>query len=289
MIERLALGTVQFGLPYGIANRTGKPTLDESTRIVQRARAAGMNTLDTAVAYGDSERRLGEIGASEWRVVTKLPPIPESVRDVGSWVRETVDASLERLRLASVAGLLLHRSSDLLGANGRALVSALRRERNEGRAAKIGVSIYDPGELDAIWNALRPDIVQAPFNALDRRLESSGWLARLGDEGVELHTRSAFLQGLLLMPPDVRPRAFDRWSAVWEAWAAWLDASEMCAVRAALAHVLSYSEITRVVVGVESTDQLAEILAATSVSARAPSDVGCQDTDLIEPSRWSKL
>ncbi len=290
MIERLALGTVQFGVAYGVANRSGQPNRDEAEMILALARGAGIDTLDTAIAYGESERRLGEIGVKCWRVVTKLPAVPDDAPDVSAWVRESVTGSLARLGVPSITGLLLHRSADLLGRHGAALAAALRKERNDGRVTKIGVSIYEPAELDATWPVLSPDLVQAPFSVFDRRLESSGWLARLYDEGIEVHTRSAFLQGLLLMAPSDRPNKFDRWSAVWTKWSEWLDATGMRAVRAALAHALSYPEISRVLVGVDSAEQLAEIIAHAAVStARAPASLATDDPDLLNPSRWNTL
>ncbi len=290
MIERLALGTVQFGAAYGVANRSGQTTRREAATIISRAREAGMDTLDTAIAYGESEQRLGEVGVNDWRLVTKLPPLPGDVQDVRVWVSELLLGSLTRLGVPSVAGLLLHRSADLLGKHGAALASALRRERNEGRAAKIGVSIYDPNELDAIRPVLAPDLVQAPFSVIDRRLETSGWMGRLCDEGVELHTRSTFLQGLLTMPSRDRPRKFDAWAALWTEWSDWLEATGTSPVRAALEHALSYHEISRVLVGVETLAQLSEIVdQVTASAARAPLSLAADDTDLLNPSRWDSL
>src|SRR4051812_7806276 len=90
VLNRLALGTVQFGSRYGIANRSGQTTRDEAAAILAAAYAAGIRTLDTAIAYGDSERLLGEIGVADWRVVSKLPALPPECSDIDAWVRESV-------------------------------------------------------------------------------------------------------------------------------------------------------------------------------------------------------
>lgn len=290
MIERLALGTVQFGLAYGIANQAGQPSQGDAAGIVAAARAAGMDTLDTAIAYGESERRLGEIGIGRWRVVTKLPAMPEGVTDVVEWVQTSVDGSLSRLGVTHVVGLLLHRPADLLGPMGAGLADAMRRERAEGRVAKIGVSVYDPSELDATWPILAPDLVQAPFSVVDQRLATSGWLGRLTDAGVEVHARSAFLQGLLLMPRGSRPPRFDRWSELWREWADWVAASGRSPLEVALGHVLAQPGIDRVLVGVDTAGQLAEIVRAASDTARsAPMSLASSDLDLLTPSRWNTL
>jgi aryl-alcohol dehydrogenase-like predicted oxidoreductase len=288
--ERLALGTAQFGSAYGVTNSAGQPTPEVAAAIVARARAAGMNTIDTAIAYGDSESRLGQTGVAGWRVVTKLPSLPAEVLNIGAWVRAAVDGSLMRLRVSSVSGLLLHRSADLIGERGASLVRALRKERDDGRVEKIGVSIYDPSELDAIWPVLAPDMVQAPFSVLDRRLEASGWLTRLDSSGVEIHARSIFLQGLLLLPLGDRPAKFERWALLWTQWAEWLAASGKSALEATVGHALSYPGISRVVVGVDSLEQLNGILsAAAGPVSQAALSLATEDLDLINPSRWNAL
>src|SRR4051812_2125353 len=121
---RLALGTVQFGLSYGVANRAGKVTAGEARTIIENAQAAGIDTLDTAIAYGDSEQRLGEIGVQRFRIISKLPGMPEDLPDVKRWVENNVAGSLQRLGVRKLYALLLHRSADLQHPHGEALHDA---------------------------------------------------------------------------------------------------------------------------------------------------------------------
>jgi aryl-alcohol dehydrogenase-like predicted oxidoreductase len=288
--QRLALGTVQFGMAYGVANRAGRVARDEAAAILAQARGGGIDTLDTAIAYGDSECRLGEIGVRGWKVISKLPPLPERTSDVRRWVDESVSGSLARLGVEHLHGLLLHRSQDLAGPNAEALHDSLSALKAQKRVSRIGVSIYAPEELEPICGRFEIDLVQAPFNVLDRRLAHSGWLARLKNAGVEVHTRSAFLQGLLLMGPAERPAWFTRWQTLWDSWEAWLGAQNVSALQASLAFALSETRIDRVVVGVDSSRHLADILAAESLSktlAPPPGDLASTDLDLVNPSRWS--
>lgn len=222
-MTRLALGTVQFGLDYGIANTTGRVPLAEVSEILSCARHAGLDTLDTAVAYGHSEETLGQLGVGSWKVVTKLPAMPEGIDDVRARVKREVTGSLRRLRLDRLHGLLLHKPSVLLGPAGPALLSTLKELQADGLVKMIGVSVYDPEELEQLYEPGRYDIVQAPINILDRRMVDTGWTQRLADEGVEIHSRSTFLQGLLLMDDRQRPSRFSRWSTTWVAWRHWLD------------------------------------------------------------------
>jgi hypothetical protein len=286
--NRIALGTVQFGLRYGIANRAGQVGRDEAAAILVHARSMGLDTLDTAIAYGESEQRLGEIGVGHWQVVSKLPPIPESCTDVDAWVRDSVRGSLERLGIAKLHGLLLHHSQQLLGARGHALYRALGALKDRQKVEKIGVSIYGPDELEALWPHFALDLVQAPLNIMDRRFATSGWLMRLHEAGTEVHVRSVFLQGLLLLNDANRPEKFKAWQPLWDQWHRWLQDEALTPLQACLGFVLSQPEIDRVVVGVDSLTQLHGILASVDDRTVIPPRVlMSDDPELINPSRWN--
>lgn len=286
-VRRLAIGTVQFGIPYGIANARGQVTREEAAEILARAWAAGVDTLQTAVAYGESEARLGEIGVGQWNVVSKLPALPRDGRDAAAWVIEQVRGSLTRLGLERIDSLMLHRGADLLEEQGPALYASLERLKSAGSVGKIGVSIYSPTELDSLIPRFPMDLVQAPFNVMDRRLESSGWLDRLGSEGIEVHARSAFLQGLLLMSAEDRPPYFARWERELGAWDTWLLDSGVPAVEASLGFVMSFPGIDRVVVGVDSLSQLEELLQSCDAPfPEPPAALDVSDEALVNPALW---
>jgi aryl-alcohol dehydrogenase-like predicted oxidoreductase len=289
-VNRLALGTVQFGLPYGIANQVGQVSRLKAKAMLQLAATSGIDTLDTDIAYVDSETCLGEVGAQDFKIVTKLPAVPDDCANVDVWIQQQVSASLDRLGVTAVYGLLLHRSEQLLGTNGVALYRALQGLKNNGQIQKLGVSIYSPSELDALIPQYRFDLVQAPFNLVDRRLDRTGWLQRLKDGGVEVHTRSVFLQGLLLMAKAEMPAKFEPWSELWHRWQQWHTDHNISSVQACLAFPLSFPEIDRVVVGADSVSQLAQILSArNNISTCELPDLQCEDENLINPAKWSKL
>lgn len=287
---KLALGGAQFGLAYGVSNQRGQVPREAAREIVGLARLAGVDTIDTAIAYGESETCLGEVGVDRFKVVTKLPPMPDDIVDIAAWVCDQIKGSLDRLGAARVHGLLLHRADQLFGKHGQALAAALQHARQDGMVVKIGVSIYDPEQLAAIMPVCPPDIVQAPLSLLDRRLETSGWLQRLHDAGVEVHTRSAFLQGLLLMDRAAMPPRFARWRALWDTWQAWLDANALSATRACLQYPLSLPQVDRVVVGVSSSAEFKMLLDDVAVVERTVElpDIASTDPDLINPSNWNQ-
>ncbi|MBG0840016.1 aldo/keto reductase [Ectopseudomonas toyotomiensis] len=289
-LSRLALGTVQFGLSYGVANQSGQVSPEEVGLILDAARNAGVRTLDTATAYGESEKVLGQQDLRGFAVVTKLPEIPADCVDVSAWVEAQLHTSLVRLGLLAVDGLLLHRPAQLLGAHGAALFAALQAQREQGLVRRIGVSVYSPEELDALCQRYHFDLIQAPFNVLDKRLEQSGWLERLRRGGTDLHVRSVFMQGLLLMPSEERPAKFTRWEPLWALWQRWLAESGQSPLQACLRHALAVPQIERVVVGVDSLAQWQAILqSAAGTCPAVPSELQCADIELLNPSLWNHL
>lgn len=287
---KLALGTVQFGLNYGIANGGGQVSQAEAGRILALAAASGVDMLDTAIAYGDSEQALGQLGVADWQIVTKLPSVPDDCKDVATWVETQISGSLARLGVARLHAVLLHRPEQLLGPQGAQLLDALDRLKAQGMTRKIGVSVYAPDELERLFNAMDVDLVQAPLNILDRRLTDSGWAQRLKGLGVELHTRSVFLQGLLLMPTSRRPAKFTRWATLWSEWERWLTETGLTPLQACLNYALAIPEVDKLVIGVDSAEHLHEILAAIDGPLPGlPEWPSALDPDLLNPARWSQL
>lgn len=289
-VAKISIGTANFGLPYGVANHSGKISEAELSSILSFAFDKGIKDLDTAIAYGESESLLGKAGIQDWRVVTKLPPLPEGIKDGAQWVEESITASLGRLKISTLHGALLHHPQDLLGPQGAQIYSAFLRCKEKGMIRNFGISIYDPKELDAIMPFYPADIVQAPMNALDQRLIQSGWLRRLHNQGCEIQIRSVFLQGLLLMGQKNRPLKFNRWESTWNHWHGWLEGESCSALEASLHSVMAHQEINKIVLGIDSVHHLDEILkACDSPSHVPPSSLICNDIDLINPSRWGDL
>ena len=288
--NRLALGTAQFsGKAYGVANKSGRVSRDEMSAIVEYAWSKGVNTLDTAIIYGDSELNLGRIGIDKWRVISKIPIVPEHCLDIAGWVRKSVLDSLERLNISKLDGLLIHSSKELLSPHGEILYRELDNLREENVLEKIGVSIYNTQELESIWSLFDLDLVQVPFNIIDRRLVISGWLSRLHQAGTEVHVRSIFLQGLLLMGVEDRPAIFNHWQSLWQQWHVWLNEQKQTPLQACLNFVKAETEIDRFVIGVDSLDQLKDILVGIDAQALnlAPIELMNEDDNLINPSYWS--
>lgn len=289
--NRIAIGSVQFGIPYGVANTSSKEVSNsEISNILTYANSVGINTIDTAIAYGESERKLGDYGVSNCQVITKLPKIPKECSNVLSWVEGQLMESLSRLRLPRIYGLLLHNTKDLSTSKGEELWSAMQFLQKKKLVHKIGYSIYKPEDLDTFYDVFLPDIVQAPYSVLDQRLASSGWLDRLFNAQTEIHVRSVFLQGLILMSKMERPNKFDRWHSLFEKFDLWLEDNNLNAMQASISFAINDPRITKVILGVDNLFQLKEIMSSVNIKAQNfPEDLSIQDTDLIDPSRWNLL
>ena len=155
---------------------------------------------------------------------------------------------------------------------------------------KIGVSVYDHNQLQSILYNFDIDLVQLPFNIIDRRLIDSGMLSILKNKGIEVHARSVFLQGLLLMNDRDRPEKFNHWNALWKMWREWLNDNQITALEATIRYAIFMPEISKVLVGVDTTDQLKEIVTASSgVLPDIPPEMFTNDVGLLNPSNWGRL
>lgn len=277
---KLALGTAQLGLDYGISNRAGRVSAIEARRILDLAARRGVRMLDTAAAYGDAERTLGALlpAAHPFALVTKLR------------AGDRLADSLDRLGAQRVYGVLAHHARDLLGAGGPALWASLETARAAGQAEKIGASVYTAAEVDALLARFPLQLIQLPLNLLDQRLLHGGHLARLRGAGVEIHARSVFLQGLLLMDPADLPPALAEARAPLRAVRDAATRAGCTPLQLAAGFVLGLPEVDRVVCGVTAAAELEEIIAAaaTAVPRALGAPLAIDDERILNPAQWPR-
>lgn len=143
-IKKLALGTAQFGLPYGISNKNGQVSQYDASQILIKAKSVGIGVLDTAIAYGDSERILGKCDLNDFKIITKLPDFKEDKKELGTWFERQLSTSFSRLDVKNIDGLLLHRPEQLFTEHGDYLYALLQEAKADGKINRIGLSLYDP-------------------------------------------------------------------------------------------------------------------------------------------------
>ncbi|MBF0369962.1 MAG: aldo/keto reductase [Magnetococcales bacterium] len=264
-LARFGLGTVQLGMAYGLSNHHGQPGLKEAQAILNLAREEGLSLLDTAPAYGQSEQVLGNFlhPTHPFKIVTKTPSFIQSSHISDQSVLELVASfqrSLKRLRIPRIYGLLIHRAADLLMPGGERLWLEMQGLVEAGLVEKIGVSVYSGEEIDAILERFSPTLIQLPINLFDQRLIASGHLRRLKDRGVEIHARSIFLQGVLLMAAEAVPDYFEPVRGDLLRYQKYLQEIGWSRLRGALAFVMSLEELDHILVGVATSDELADIV-----------------------------
>lgn len=289
---RVGLGTVQFGCDYGISNRDGKTPLAEVRRILSRAYGAGIRVLDTAAMYGDSETVLGEVidRRQRFRIVTKTVPVeaPEVGAQQAADFRAGFLRSLERLNRDSVYGLLVHQVDDLLKPGGERLVDLLLEFREAGLVSEIGISIYSAAQIDRVSSLFTPDIIQLPMNVLDQRLIQSGHIATLKKQGVEIHARSLFLQGLLLQSPSETDAYFAPIRRHLDEYHAFLIQHGMTPLQGALKFAAD-TAVDCLLAGVCRAEQLDEILGAMGSLPAETVDMSAfalADVQFLNPAQW---
>lgn len=289
---KLALGTAQFGMNYGIANLSGQTPESEVAVILNSAAQAGLRVIDTAHLYGESESVLGRTLPYEhpFHLVTKTPKFAPTLdaRAIETALNQSFALSLARLHHTQIYGLLVHHSGDLLAPNGSSLWQGLQRLREEGRVQRIGASVYSSEQIDALLQRYPLDLVQLPLSILDQRLIRSGHLARLADRGIEIHARSTFLQGALLMDPTQLPPQLAALKSHLARLRETIEAQSMNMLEAALRFVIDRPEITAVICGVDRHHHLQELIAAAR-SGRTLSDPerwAFDDVRVLDPSQW---
>lgn len=290
---KLALGTVQFGLKYGVSNEVGQPTLQEVRRILELALSAGIDTVDTAHHYGESETVLGKLSklTRGFRIITKTPIL--KTRSISEDdIRKLSDAlqlSLNRLERDSVEGLLVHDVDDLLTNNGDRFYLWLVKMRDAGKIGKLGVSVYSPGQAVDVLDRYDFDLIQAPLNLLDQRVIETGLIERLRSIGMEIHVRSVFLQGLFFMPPAQIPEPLAKARPFVNAIQERARDIGVSVGALALGFLKRQAEIDRIVVGVDTPLQLTANIQAYATQIQeeqAFSGLACNDLGIINPSMW---
>jgi aryl-alcohol dehydrogenase-like predicted oxidoreductase len=289
-LRKIGLGTVQWGMEYGIANRVGRPADAEVGRILVRAQAAGIGLLDTAAAYGEAEAVIGRLPqAQDFAIVTKTLPWRGDTGPVRlAEVAAGVHASLARLHRAKVQVLLVHHADELLSPHGEALWSLLEDAKAAGKAVRIGVSVYEPIQLAHLIERFAIEAVQLPFNLYDQRFLRGGMLAKLKGANIEVHARSSFLQGVLLMHPGNLPAHLAPLREHHARCTGRLESANATPLQAALAFCLHNDDVSRVIVGCETLAQLDGILEAGSAPSPAfdTAAFAVDDEALIDPRRW---
>lgn len=260
---KMALGTVQFGKEYGI-QKNGRPSPNDSVQLITSAVKMGISAIDTAAAYGSAESIIGEclnggyIERSPVSIITKLPPavlnnIPAS--EYAAVLGNEVEKSLGKLKTDFLDGLLFHDANYVFRADA---IDALIKIRFPGYINQVGISVYTPEEaIKALEYDI--DIIQVPYNILDRRLDNAGFFKQAMDCGITVYARSALLQGLLTMAPDKIPVNMRNALPYIQAYNETCKELQLTPLECAIMYASSHPYIDYMVLGIDNAKQLEEV------------------------------
>lgn len=286
-MTELVVGTAQFGASYGITNAAGRLNDHEVGAVLRVAADGGVRMFDTAPDYGDAQERLGRLNAEHpgAEYVSKFS-LPEEGEATAS---RLYSDSLSALGVPSLHGLLFHKPADLRDPRAAAAWELMREARDAGAITRIGASIYDSDDLAVVTERFPSlDLLQIPGSVVDRRLLDSPQIRALHDAGVEIHVRSAYLQGLLLVEPTAIPENLSVLRPVVADLRAAASKSGTSVAALALGHLARHPVVDAVLVGATSAPELTETLAAwnDAVEPRAAfPDPGLQAA-AVDPRGW---
>jgi len=290
MIEqKIALGTVQFGMKYGIANKIGKTSRKDAFGVLEYAYKRGIRYLDTAYSYGESEKIIGNFisgSKNRFNIISKMPHLDKSG---ASKIEDFLKETLNRLKQPRIYGYLVHRFDDL--AEDRGIWPELEKFKQSGLVDKIGVSIYKTQEADFLLNnSFNLDLIQVPFNVLDQRF--SRYLRFLKDRNIEIHSRSAFLQGLFFLDLDAIKKRFPKVEETIKKLCAISQEHKIPVYALCLCFAVLNPCVDKVVIGVDSIAQLQQNLDSLEYLDKTKNiyslleQLEFNNEEVVNPSNW---
>lgn len=287
------MGGVLFGQDYGVAHPKKCVPEEEVRRILSRA-SGEIQFLDTAISYGDSEKVIGRCLPKNhhFQIITKTSSFQGN--KVSSNHRHSVrldfDQSLRNLRQDGLYGLLVHHASDILSEGGEDIVSEIMKIKKAGDVEKIGVSAYCRDEVEKVMERFPLDIIQVPVSALDRRLLKDGWLQSMKERGVEVHGRSLFLQGVLLMDPVVLPPSLEGLKSGLNGFLSFCRQKGFTPLEGAVRFAVDSGVLDGAVFGVGRCSELEEILKAVQATEKTSTvwpDFPVMEENTLDPRTWT--
>jgi aryl-alcohol dehydrogenase-like predicted oxidoreductase len=287
MRNKLILGTVQFGLNYGINNKKGQMSEDQVFKILDFAFDSNICCLDTAAAYGNSEERIGRYlfanKGKEFSIITKFN------LKTGHTPVQSLENSLQRLQIDKVETIMFHNYEDFISTTTEDLDTLLKLK---GKIfSKLGISLYTNEQIDEISKTNLFQVIQIPFNALDNEYLRGKKLRELKDKGIEVHARSVFLQGLFFMAQNRIPIKLQPLIPQLNELKAIAARSNVSVSKLVLHYAISKKYIDSVLIGVDSEEQLKSNLNMLDVSIDQNATglldlLKVENTSLLNPATW---
>jgi len=283
MIKKLILGTANFDVKYGVKNRFRKLKKTEIKKIILCLKKKKINSIDTSQNYNNTEKMLGDLNIKNFKIITKLA-FNQNKKET---FKDKFFISTKNLNNNFIHTVLFHNPKDLLGKKGKEIFNELVLLKKKGFIKKIGVSVYKKEELKKILDKYKLDIVQIPLNVFNQSFISINFLRYMKRKKIEIHARSIFLQGLLLMKEKKIPKNFKEQKYLFKRWNAWLKKNNITKLEACLNFITKIKDIKKIIVGVDSLKQLKEILNFKKSKKKLNfSQLSSNSSKLTNPNKW---
>jgi aryl-alcohol dehydrogenase-like predicted oxidoreductase len=285
MKNKISIGTAQFGMKYGVTNKNKSLTIDEISKILSYAKKNKINKIDTAYAYGNAEKKLGNFNLTNWKISTKIPKVP-SKTNINDWVEKKIKISLSRLKINKFDTVFVHDISETNNKKKfKKIYLSILKLKEKNITKNIGCSIYKTQDLKKI-SKYKFDVIQAPVNIFNNEIFEKKYIDYLKKRGTNLEIRSIFLQGLLLTPPDTLPKKFKKWKKIFLNLHNFHLKEKISKISIAFS-VLEKKKYKSVVVGVSSFNDFKEILRNSSKKIKNLPNFNIQSKSyLTNPKMW---
>jgi aryl-alcohol dehydrogenase-like predicted oxidoreductase len=286
---RIGIGSAQFGFDYGISNNAGQVPKKDVEQILNHARRIGMDLIDTSPYYGEAQRIIGSLRASNaFKIVSKSVAIeaPIITANNASVVRKDLLLSLKTLKKNNIYGLIVHRVTDIRKKGAQHLFNTLQAIKDDGLVEKIGVSIYTEEDAEIAMSLADLDILQAPISLFDQTLIRSGALSKFQSKNIEVHARSIFLQGALFLDPQTLPLPLSGLKSKIEKLRAISSAEGVPLHCLGINFLRSIIHVDYCIVGINTLDHLEELECCKNAVLPDMADFHLESETLRNPSLW---
>ena len=258
--KNIILGSAKYGNSYGSFSNSKSINLEELQSIIKLSKQHGIKFIDTSKDYKNSEYIIGKLNIKNFNIITKIPKIIKTRQNPEDFIKLAFNKSIINLKVKQLYGVLFRSPTYLINEPYLSFWHEAKKLKEKNLIKKIGITLYNPEDLDIVFDKLKPDIVQFPYNIFDQRFKKTGWIDILYDNRVELHARSIFLQGLLLTEQSKLPPRFIEFKSAWNYYYSWLKKSNISPLEACINFILKEKKISKIVIGIDTAKQLLEII-----------------------------
>ena len=262
---KLILGVANSSSKYSL-NQLKKNSYKNFFKILDFAKKNNIKIIDTAPKYNKAENVLGHSNFNNFKIITKLSNVNK--KEIRNNLLNQILNSKKKLKVNKIYGLLIHDINFFKKKNSKIISKTLLEIKQKGLVSKIGFSVYDPDDIDFILKFIKPDIIQLPFSLFDKRFLLTNKIKKLNSLGVKVHVRSIFLRGLLFTNYDQIPKQLQIFIPALKKLNYWCEKNKITKLKSTINYIKNFKNIDAVVIGVDSVDQLREIIYAFNNSSK---------------------